>query len=138
MKNPSTNAGDAGLTPEWGRSPGEGNGFPLPVYLPGKFLGGVRGGYSSWNCEELDTTEHTAPGCGQGIITPEKKVLLVAHLFLTLCDPMYYSPPRLFRPWNLPGKNTGLGCHSRLQEIELGSPASQTDSLSSEPSAKPR
>ena len=40
MKNPSTNAGDAGLTPEWGRSPGEGNGSPLPVYLPGKFLGG--------------------------------------------------------------------------------------------------
>ena len=27
--NPSANTGDAGLTPELGRSPGEGNGNPL-------------------------------------------------------------------------------------------------------------
>ena len=24
---------------------------------------------------------------------------------------------RLFRPWNFPGKNTGMGCHFLLQEI---------------------
>ena len=29
VKNPSANAGDAGLIPESGRSPGEGNGNPL-------------------------------------------------------------------------------------------------------------
>jgi len=28
-KNPSANAGDAGLIPEWGRFPGEGNGSPV-------------------------------------------------------------------------------------------------------------
>ena len=28
-KNPPANAGDVGLTPGWGRSPGEGNGNPL-------------------------------------------------------------------------------------------------------------
>ena len=29
VKNPPANAGDTGLIPEWGRSPGEGNGNPL-------------------------------------------------------------------------------------------------------------
>ena len=29
IKNPPANAGDAGLTTESGRSPGEGNGYPL-------------------------------------------------------------------------------------------------------------
>ena len=35
----------------------------------------------------------------------------------TLCDPMDCSPPRLLCPWNSPGKNTGVGCHSLLQGI---------------------
>ena len=26
-------------------------------------------------------------------------------------------PTRLFHPWNSPGKNTGVGCHSLLQGI---------------------
>ena len=30
VKNPPANAGDTGLIPESGRSPGEGNGNPLP------------------------------------------------------------------------------------------------------------
>ena len=29
VKNPPANAGDAGLTAESGRAPGEGNGYPL-------------------------------------------------------------------------------------------------------------
>ena len=29
----------------------------------------------------------------------------------TLCDPIDGSPPRLPRPWDSPGKNTGVGCH---------------------------
>ena len=35
----------------------------------------------------------------------------------TLCDPRDSSPPRLLCPWNSPGKNTGVGSHSLLQEI---------------------
>ena len=35
---------------------------------------------------------------------------------LTLCDPMDCSP-RLFCPWDSPGKNTGMGCHFLLQRI---------------------
>ena len=35
VKNSPANAGDVGLIPESGRSPGEGNGNPLtPVFLP--------------------------------------------------------------------------------------------------------
>ena len=31
----------------------------------------------------------------------------------TLCDP--WQPTRLPRPWDSPGKNTGVGCHFLLQ-----------------------
>ena len=34
-------------------SPGEGKGYPTPVFWPGEF----RGLYSPWGCKELDTTE---------------------------------------------------------------------------------
>ena len=34
---------------------------------------------------------------------------------LTLCDPIDGSPPSLPRPWDPPGKNTGVGCHFLLQ-----------------------
>ena len=34
---------------------------------------------------------------------------------LTLYDSMDYSPARLLCPWNSPGKNTEVGCHSFLQ-----------------------
>ena len=35
----------------------------------------------------------------------------------TLCDPMGYSPPGSFHPWNFLGKSTGVGCHYLLQGI---------------------
>ena len=34
----------------------------------------------------------------------------------TLCDPMDCSP----RPWNFPGKNTGVGCHILFQGYGWG------------------
>ena len=34
---------------------------------------------------------------------------------LTLCDPHRRQPTRLPRPWDSPGKNTGLGCHFLLR-----------------------
>ena len=37
---------------------------------------------------------------------------LVAQSCLTLCDPMDCSPIRLLCPWDLPDKNTGVGCIS--------------------------
>ena len=64
---------------------------------------------------------------------------------LTLCDPIDGSPPGS-RPWDSPGKNTGVGCHFLLQGIFLtqGSNPSllpllhwQVYSLMSEPPGKP-
>ena len=38
------NAGDLGSTPRLGRSPGEGEWLPTPVFLPGEFHGQEPGG----------------------------------------------------------------------------------------------
>ena len=40
---------------------------------------------------------------------------------LTLCDPTDGSPTRLPRPWDSPGKNTGVGCHFLLQCMKVKS-----------------
>ena len=40
---------------------------------------------------------------------------------LTLCNPIDRSPPRLLRPWDSPGKNTGVGCHFLLQCMKVKS-----------------
>ena len=42
--------------------------------------------------------------------------VLVAQSNPTFCDPM---DCRLLCPWNSPGKNTGVACHSLLQRIFL-------------------
>ena len=47
-------------------------------------------------------------------------------------------PTRLLRPWDLPGKTIGVGCHCLLQGIfPPGSPALQADTLPSGPPGKP-
>ena len=38
----------------------------------------------------------------------------------TLCDPRQ-QPTRLPRPWDSPGKNTGVGCHFLLQYMKVKS-----------------
>ena len=57
-KESARNAGDLGLIPGLGRSPGEGNGQPTPVLSPGEFHG-QRSlvGYSPQGHKESDTTE---------------------------------------------------------------------------------
>ena len=52
-KESSCNAEDLGLIPGWGRSPGEGKGYPFPVFWPGEF----HGLYSPWGHKGSDTTE---------------------------------------------------------------------------------
>ena len=55
--------GDQGLIPGLGRYPGEGNGKPTPVLLPGEFHGErCLAGYSSWSRKELDMTEQLILG----------------------------------------------------------------------------
>ena len=50
--NAACNAGDLSLIPGSGRSPGEGNGYPLQY-------SGLGNSKSPWGCKELDTTEVT-------------------------------------------------------------------------------
>ena len=52
-KEPTCNVGDLGLIPRLGRSPGEGNDYPTPVFWPGEFHG-LR---SLWGRQELDMAE---------------------------------------------------------------------------------
>ena len=52
------NVGDLGSIPGSGRSPGEGNGNPTLVFLPGESHGWRSlVGCSPWGCKESDTTE---------------------------------------------------------------------------------
>ena len=44
-------------------------------------------------------------------------VVIFAQSCPTLCDPI--DPTRLLCPWDFPGKNTGVDCHSLLQRIFL-------------------
>ena len=37
----------------------------------------------------------------------------------TLCDPIDGSPPGLPRPWDSPGKNTGVSCYFLLQCMKV-------------------
>ena len=38
--------------------------------------------------------------------------VLVTQSSLTLCDPMDCSPAKILCPWDSPGKNTGVVCHT--------------------------
>ena len=40
-----------------------------------------------------------------------------SKVFLLLCATPWRQPSRLPRPWDSPGKNTGVGCHFLLQLI---------------------
>ena len=52
-KEPACSVRDLGLIPGLGSFPGEGNGYPRPVFWPEEF----HGLYSPWGCKESDTTE---------------------------------------------------------------------------------
>ena len=63
VKNP-LQCGRPGFDPWVGKSPGEGNRLPTPVFLPGESRGYSLAGYSPWDHEELDRTEchsHVGP-----------------------------------------------------------------------------
>ena len=62
-KESASNAGDPGLIPGLGRSPGEGNGNPL-VFLPGEsHRQRSLAGCSPWGRKESDTTERLSTCC---------------------------------------------------------------------------
>ena len=54
VKNVPANAEDASLIPGSEKSPGEGNGYPLQSFLPGKSHGQRSlADYSPWHCERV-------------------------------------------------------------------------------------
>ena len=62
VKASAYNAGNPGLIPELGRSPGEVNGSPTPGLLPGKSHGRRSlAGYSPLGHKESDVTEQLTP-----------------------------------------------------------------------------
>ena len=71
--------------------------------------------------------------------------VLVAHSCLTDCDPLDCNPPRLFCPWDFPGKYTGYWRGLPFPPpgdlpdpgMEFRSLTLQADSLPSEPPGKP-
>ena len=42
----------------------------------------------------------------------------VAQSCPTLSDPLGLQPSRLLRPWDFPGKRTGVGCHCLLPDLK--------------------
>ena len=51
-------------------------------------------------------------------------LLLLSHFSRTVSDsvrPRRRRPIRLPRPWDSPGKNTGVGCHFLLQGVKVES-----------------
>ena len=57
------------------------------------------------------------PGCSWSWVNDVK--VIVTQSYLTLCDPMDYSPPGSSVHGDSPGKNTGVGSLSLLQGIFL-------------------
>ena len=61
----------------------------------------------------------------QGVITTSVPAAAAAAKSLqscpTLCDPHKQQPTRLPRPWDSPGKDTGVGCHFLLQRMKVKS-----------------
>ena len=77
----------------------------------------------------------------------ERRYMYVSAQLLVMYDSLQsfgLKPTRLLSPWDSPGKNTAVGCHTLLQEIfptqglspPLLSPALQADSLPTEPPGK--
>ena len=98
-KESACNAGDRGLIPRLGRSPGKGNGNPFGYSClenpmdRGAWRAIVHGLAKSWTqLSDYESESHA----------------VVSNSL---------QPHGLYSPWNSPGKNTGVGCHCLLQEI---------------------
>ena len=78
----------------------------------------------------------------QGFQKQGEKNVCLSLSYVCLLQPHDLLPAGLFCPWDSPGKNTGVGCHSLLQGIFSTQGSKQisciADSLLSEPQGKPR
>ena len=71
------------------------------------------GWHHRFNGHESEQTQ----GDGGGQCMKVKSENEVAQSCLTLSES---EPTRLLRPWDFPGKSTGVGCHCLLRWLRLG------------------
>ena len=120
-KESACNAGDQGLIPGSGRSPGEGNGNPLQYSCLENSMD--RGAWRAKSHKELDTTEwltHTHTDIHPR--SPSSKSPAAAAAKSRQSNSVRAhrrQPTRLRRPWDSPGKNTGVGCHFLFQFMKV-------------------
>ena len=91
VKNLPANAGDFGLVPGLGRSPGEGNGSPLHYSCLENPMERSQVGYSLWGRRESDTTKNTQHGIW--VSSEVCSVFICDFTFLRFCDSL--PPPLL-------------------------------------------
>ena len=94
--------------------PGRMEQLTTPIFWPGEF----HGLYSPWAHRESDMTEQLSLSLSWQIW------LAAAAKSLQLCLTVWshrWQPTRLPRPWDSPGKNTGVGCHFLLQCVKVKS-----------------
>ena len=97
-------------------SPGEGNGYPLHYSLENPWTEKTDG-LNLQGRKESDMTEWLRKqACTMSVYASQWKwkcSLSCVRLFAT----PWTVPTRPLCPWNSPGKNTGVGCHSLFQGI---------------------
>ena len=94
------NAGDLSLIPGSGRSPREGNGYPLQYScLENSMHRGAWGGYNPWGGKELDTTEGLTFSGALYTSTRPSSVMWAANNFSSLsfvCNRAFFSRKNFF------------------------------------------
>ena len=119
-------AGDLGSIPGLGRSTGEGKNYLF------QYSGLENSMDSPWGHKESETTEELSLFTSQSFFsrhTPSDPKTIFQDAAAkslqscpTLCDPVRprgLQPTRLLRPWDFPGKSTGVGCNFLLQRLFL-------------------
>ena len=100
---------------------------PTPVSLPGESQGrGSLVGCRLWGRTESDTTEATQQQQQQrsfpsSLLSYDLAVCSVTSVTSDSLRPHRRQPTRLPRPWDSPGKDTGVGCHFLLQCMKMKS-----------------
>ena len=71
--------------------------------------------------EDIHTTNKHMKRCSPSLIIATATAATSLQSCSTLCDPIDGSPPGSPRPWDSPGKNTGVGCHFLLYCMKVKS-----------------
>ena len=69
----------------------------------------------------ITLTRRTFVGKVMSLLFNNTAAAKLLQLCPTLCDPIDGCPPGSPRPWDSPGKNTGVGCHFLLQCMKVKS-----------------